>query len=66
MERGGDYDECEDEFEYDPSLGPYVDDIDHGIEIEDMPDEEKREDDDDVIDVDGEDGSVRLSKREEH
>ena len=60
MEREGDCDEFEDEFEYEPSIGP---DVGHEIEVEDVPDEEKREDEDDVMDVGGEDGSVRLSKR---
>ena len=59
-DRVGDYDEFEEEYEYEPSLGPDVEDIDH-----DIPDDEKREDDDDddVIDVDEEDGNVRPSKQ---
>ena len=63
MERAGDYDEFDEELEYEPCLGPDVDDIDHDIEVEEVPEEEKREDDDDVIDVDEQDGNVRLSKR---
>ena len=48
---------------YDPSIAP--DDIheDHQIEVEEIPEEGEGEDDDDVIDVDEEDGGVRLSKR---
>ena len=48
---------------YDPSIAP--DDIheDHQIEVEEIPEDEGGEDDDDVIDVDEEDGGVRLSKR---
>eukprot|EP00435_Cladocopium_sp_Y103_P035147 s3183_g9.t1 len=58
----GDYDEFDDDagdfYEYEPSIGPDVDDVDHDIEIEEIPEADKREDDDDVIDVDEEDGSV--------
>eukprot|EP00435_Cladocopium_sp_Y103_P068234 s172_g31.t1 len=48
---------------YEPSIGLDVDDVDHDIEFEEMPEEDKNEDDEDVIDVDEEDGNVRLSKR---
>ena len=57
-----DYAEFDDDG-YEPSMAP--DDIaaEHDIEVEEAPEEEVREDDDDVIDVDEEDGGVRLSKR---
>ena len=58
-----DCDEFDDDSGYEPSIGPDVEDVEHDIEVEKIPDGGAREDDDDVIDVDEEDGSVRLSKR---
>ena len=46
---------------YEPDFDEDVKDVDHGIEVEEIRDE--GEDDEDVIDVDEEDGGVRLSKR---
>ena len=62
-----DYAEFEDDG-YAPSLGPDgvdVDELDdeHRVEVEEVPEGGDGEDDDDVIDVDEEDGGVRLSKR---
>ena len=48
---------------YEPSLCPDVEEGEHDVEVEEIPEGEVREDDDDVIDVDEEDGGVRLSKR---
>eukprot|EP00435_Cladocopium_sp_Y103_P016785 s4277_g4.t1 len=53
----------EDERGYSPSVGPGDDEVDHDIEIEEEREGDRNEDDEDVIDVDEEDGSVRLSKR---
>ena len=58
-----DYDDFDDDSGYEPSIGPDVEDGEHDIEVEEIPDGGAREDDDDVIDVDEERGSVRLSKR---
>ena len=58
-----DYDDFDDDSGYEPSIGPDVEDGEHDIEVEEIPGGGAREDDDDVIDVDEEDGSVRLSKR---
>ena len=45
-------------------MGPDAEEGEHDIEIDEIPEGEVHEDgDDDVIDVDGEDGGVRLSKR---
>ena len=62
-DRGDEYAEFDDDDGYDPSLGPDAEEGEHDIEIEEIPEGEAREDDDDVIDVDEEDGGVRLSKR---
>jgi len=62
-DRRDEYAEFDDDDGYDPSIGPDIEEGEHDIEIEEIPDEEAREDDDDVIDVDEEDGGVRLSKR---
>ena len=62
-ERGDEYAEFDDDDGYEPSLGPDVEEGEHDVEIEEIPGREAREDDDDVIDVDEEDGGVRLSKR---
>ena len=48
---------------YDPSTAPDNIHEDHQIELEEIPEDGAGEDDDDVIDVDEEDGAVRLSKR---
>ena len=61
-DRGGEYAEFDDD-EYEPSIGPDIEEGEHDVEIEEIPEGEAREDDDDVIDVDEEDGGVRLSKR---
>ena len=61
-DRGDEYAEFDD-YEYEPSIGPDVEEGEHDVEIEKIPEGEAREDDDDVIDVDEEDGGVRLSKR---
>ena len=58
-----DYDDFDDDSGYEPSICPDVEDGEHDIEVEEIPGGGAREDDDDVIDVDEEDGSVRLSKR---
>eukprot|EP00435_Cladocopium_sp_Y103_P013926 s811_g3.t1 len=60
-----DYAEFDDEDErgYSPSVGPDDEDVDHNIEIEEEREGDRNEDDEDIIDVDEEDGSVRLSKR---
>ena len=58
-----DYDEFDEDSGYEPRIGPDVEDVEHDIEVEEIPDGGAREDADDVIDVDEEDGSVRLSKR---
>ena len=62
-----DYAEFDDDG-YAPSLGPDEVDVDelddeHRVEVEEVPEGGDGEDDDDVIDVDEEDGGVRLSKR---
>eukprot|EP00435_Cladocopium_sp_Y103_P055641 s3204_g18.t1 len=58
------FDDDEGDAGYDPSIGPDADDdIDHDIEVEEAREEDRNEDDEDVIDVDEEDGGVRLSKR---
>ena len=62
-DRGDEYAEFDDDDGYDPSLGPDAEEGEHDVEIEEIPEGEAREDDDDVIDVDEEDGGVRLSKR---
>ena len=62
-DRGDEYAEFDDD-EYEPSIGPDIEEGEHDVEIEEIPEGEAREDDDDVIDVDEEDGGVRLSKRE--
>ena len=54
---------CDDDGGYEPSLGPDAEEGEHDVEIEEIPEGEAREDDDDVIDVNEEDGGVRLSKR---
>ena len=61
-DRGDEYAEFDDD-EYEPSIGPDIEEGEHDVEIEEIPEGEAREDDDDVIDVDEEDGGVRLSKR---
>ena len=61
-DRGDEYAEFDDD-EYEPSIGPDAEESEHDVEIEEIPEGEAREDDDDVIDVDEEDGGVRLSKR---
>ena len=61
-DRGDEYAEFDDD-EYEPSIGPDIEEGEHDVEIEKIPEDEVREDDDDVIDVDEEDGGVRLSKR---
>ena len=61
-DRGDEYTEFDDD-EYEPSIGPDIEEGEHDVEIEEIPEGEAREDDDDVIDVDEEDGGVRLSKR---
>ena len=61
-DRGDEYAEFDDD-EYEPSIGPDAEEGEHGVEIEEIPEGEAHEDDDDVIDVDEEDGGVRLSKR---
>ena len=61
-DRGDEYAEFDDD-EYAPSIGPDDEEGEHDVEIEEIPEGESREDDDDVIDVDEEDGGVRLSKR---
>ena len=61
-DRGDEYAEFDDD-EYEPSIGPDIEEAEHDVEIEEIPEDEAREDDDDVIDVDEEDGGVRLSKR---
>ena len=53
-------DDDEDSF-YEPDIGEEVRDVDQGVEVEEIV--EVREDDDDVLDVDEEDGGVGLSKR---
>ena len=62
-DRGDEYAEFDDDDGYEPSLGPDAEEGEHDVEIEEIPEGEAREDDDDVIDVDEEDGGVRLSKR---
>ena len=62
-DRGDGYAEFDDDDGYEPSLGPGPEEGEHDVEIEEIPEGEAREDDDDVIDVDEEDGGVRLSKR---
>ena len=62
-DRGDEYAEFDDDGGYEPSLGPDVEEGEHDVEVEEIPEGEAREDDDDVIDVDEEDGGVRLSKR---
>ena len=54
-------DDDEDSF-YEPDIGEEVRDVDQGVEVEEIG--EVGEDDDDVLDVDEEDGGVRFSKRE--
>ena len=61
-DRGDEYAEFDDD-EYEPSIGPDAEEGEYDVEIEEIPEGEAREDDDDVIDVDEEDGGVRLSKR---
>ena len=61
-DRGDEYAEFDDD-EYAPSIGPDDEEGEHDVEIEEIPEGEAREDDDDVIDVDEEDGGVRLGKR---
>ena len=61
-DRGDEYAELDDD-EYEPSIGPDAEEGEHDVEIEEIPESEACEDDDDVIDVDEEDGGVRLSKR---
>ena len=61
-DRGDEYAEFDDD-EYEPSIGPDDEEGEHDVEIEEIPEGEVREDDDDVTDVDEEDGGVRLSKR---
>ena len=61
-DRGDEYAEFDDD-EYEPSIGPDIEEGEHDVEIEETPEGEAREDDDDIIDVDEEDGGVRLSKR---
>ena len=61
-DRGDEYAEFDDD-EYEPSIGPDAEEGEHDVEIEEIPEGEAREDDDDVIDVDEEDGGVRLNKR---
>ena len=56
------YAEFDDDEGYDPSIGPEPEEGEHDVEIEEIPEGEAH-DDDDVIDVDEEDGGVRLSKR---
>ena len=58
-----DYDDFDEDSGYEPSMGPDVEDVEHDIEVEEIPEGGAREDDDDVIDVDEEDSSVRWSKR---
>ena len=58
-----DYEDFDEDSGYEPSIGPDVEDVEHDIEVEEIPEGGAREDDDDIIDVDEEDGSVRLSKR---
>ena len=53
-------DDDEDSF-YEPDYGEDVQDVEQGVEIEEIG--EVAEDDGDVLDVDEEDGGVRLSKR---
>ena len=63
-DRGDEYAEFDDDDGYEPSLGPDAEEGEHDVEVEEIPEGEAREDDDDdVIDVDEEDGGVRLSKR---
>ena len=62
-DRGDEYAEFDDDDGYEPSLGPDAEEGEHDVEIEEIPEGEAREDDDGVIDVDEEDGGVRLSKR---
>ena len=62
-DRGDEYSEFDDDDGYEPSLGADAEEGEHDVEIEEIPEGEAREDDDDVIDVDEEDGGVRLSKR---
>ena len=64
VEHDDDYADFDDDSGYEPSLGPDAEEGEHDGEIE-IPEGEAREDDDDVIDidVDEEDGGVRLSKR---
>ena len=61
-DRGDEYAEFDDD-EYEPSIGPDIEEGEHDVEIEEIHEGSAREDDDDVIDVDEEDGGVRLSKR---
>ena len=61
-DRGDEYAEFDDD-EYEPSIGPDAEEGEHDVEIEEIPEGKAHEDDDDVIDVDEEDGGVRLSKR---
>ena len=63
VEHDDDYADFDDDSGYEPSLGPDAEEGEHDVEIEEIPEGEAREDDDDVIDVDEEDGGVRLSKR---
>jgi hypothetical protein len=63
VEHDDDYAEFDDDSGYEPSLGPDVEEGEHEVEVEEIPEGKAREDDDDVIDVDEEDGGVRLSKR---
>ena len=63
VEHDDDYAEFDDDSGYEPSIGPDAEEGEHDIEVEEIPEGEVREDDDDVIDVDEEDGGVRLSKR---
>ena len=48
---------------YDPSIAPDNIHEDHQIEVEEIPEDGGGGDNDDVMDVDEEDGAVRLSKR---
>ena len=63
VEHDDDYADLDDDSGYEPSLGPDAEEGEHDVEIEEIPEGEAREDGDDVIDVDEEDGGVRLSKR---
>ena len=62
-DRRDEYAEFDDDDGYEPSIGPDIEEGELDVEVEEIPDGEAREDDDDVIDVDEEDGGVRLSKR---